>query len=110
MGSSDAPPAQRARSKAPDFSELFRSANGSRYSSRTGSGAGSSPSSSPSSGEKPAGTKASSRRSMLPFLGRKKTAEQTAVPALPTPSRKSVGNAAYSVTPVNTVRRSFGNG
>ncbi|KAF8558605.1 hypothetical protein OG21DRAFT_1078499 [Imleria badia] len=108
MGSSDTPPAQRVRSKASDFSELFRSANGSRHSSRTG--AGSSPSSSPAPGEKPASTKASSRRSMLPFLGRKKPAERTAVPAMPMP-RKSVGaNAAYPVTTVNTVRRSFGNG
>lgn len=110
MGGSDTPPAQRARSKAPDFSELFRSANGSRHSSRTGAGTGTSPSSSPLPGEKPASTKAPSRRSMLPFLGRKKPAEQTAVPAMPMP-RKSVGaNAAYPVTTVNTVRRSFGNG
>lgn len=109
MGSSDAPPAQRARSKATDFSELFRSANGPRHSSRTGAGTGSSPSSSPVPGGKPAGTKASSRRSMLPFLGRKKATEQIGIPALPL-SRKSVSSAAYPATPVNTVRRSFGNG
>jgi len=110
MGSSETPPAQRARTKASDFSELFRSANGSRHSPRTGAGTvGTSPSSSPLPGEKPAGTKGPSRRSMLPFLGRKKPVEQTAVPALPI-SRKSVSNAAYPITPVNTVRRSFGNG
>lgn len=110
MGSSDTPPAsaQRARTKAQDFSELFRSTHGSRQPSRTGPGTGSSPSSATSPGGKPGGTKAPSRRSMLPFLGRKKP-EQSAVPATLLP-RKSVGNAAYSVTPVNTVRRSFGNG
>lgn len=110
MGNLDAPPAsaQRVRTKAPDFSELFRSTHGSRHSSRTGAGTGSSPSSTPSPGEKAIGTKAPSRRSMLPFLGRKKP-EQSAVPATSLP-RKSVGHAAYSATPVNTVRRSFGNG
>lgn len=106
MGGSDTPPAQRARTKAPDFSELFRSTHGSRHASRTGAGIGSSPSSSP---EKAAATKAASRRSMLPFLGRKKTAEQSAVP-VPQLSRKSVSNVVHQVTTVNTVRRSFGNG
>ncbi|KAG9310216.1 hypothetical protein JVU11DRAFT_9861 [Chiua virens] len=109
-GSSDTSPAQRARTKAPDFTELFRSGHGSRHSSRTGAGTGSNPSSIPSPGEKSSGTKTSSRRSMLPFLGRKKPAEQTAAVPTAMTTRKSVGNAAYPVTPVNTVRRSFGNG
>lgn len=109
MGNTDTSSAQRARAKTPDFSELFRAAHGPRHASRTGAGTGSSPSSTPWQGEKVTVTKAASRRSMLPFLGRKKTVEQPSVPVPPL-SRKSVGNAAYPITPVNTVRRSFGNG
>lgn len=108
MGGSDTPPAQRARTKT-DFSELFRSTYGSRHASRAGAGTGSSPSSTSLQVEKSPVTKAPSRRSMLPFLGRKKPAEQSVVPTPPL-SRKSIGSPANSVIPVNTVRRSFGNG
>ncbi|KIJ16480.1 hypothetical protein PAXINDRAFT_168584 [Paxillus involutus ATCC 200175] len=91
------PSAQRARTKTSDLSEIFRSAHGSRHSAKPGVATLTSAS---ELTEKSAVTK--SRRSMLPFLGRKKPAEQPAAPA----TRKS----SNGPSPVNTVRRSFGNG
>ncbi|KIJ64748.1 hypothetical protein HYDPIDRAFT_28112 [Hydnomerulius pinastri MD-312] len=98
MSSSGIPPSQRARTKTSDLSEIFRSAHGSRHSSKAAAATGSSPTSVPV----PALPKP--RRSMLPFLGRKKPVEQSAGPS--TPPRKS----SNGPSPVNTVRRSFGNG
>ncbi|KAF9224970.1 hypothetical protein BS17DRAFT_59237 [Gyrodon lividus] len=100
MSSLGIPSGQRARTKTSDLSEIFRSAHGSRHSSRAGVSIGSSPTSAPVPTEKFAVTKP--RRSMLPFLGRKKPAEQPAAHA----ARKS----SNVPSPVNTVRRSFGNG
>ncbi|KAF9232629.1 hypothetical protein BU15DRAFT_67287 [Melanogaster broomeanus] len=98
------PSGQRARTKASDLSDIFRSAHGSRHSSKPGTVTGSSPTSAPVPADKPAVTKP--RRSMLPFLGRKKPAEQYPVqPAAASARKSSVGPS-----PVNTLRRSFGNG
>ncbi|KIK80716.1 hypothetical protein PAXRUDRAFT_157918 [Paxillus rubicundulus Ve08.2h10] len=93
------PSAQRARTKTSDLSEIFRSAHGSRHSSKPGVVTLTS-ASEPAEKSKSAVTKP--RRSMLPFLGRKKPTEQPAASA----ARKS----SNGPSPVNTIRRSFGNG
>lgn len=91
---------QRSRTKASDLTDLFRPTHGSRHASKNITAEPSS--STPSQPDK---TTSKSRRSMLPFLGRKKSAEQP----IAAPSRKSTTGAAPAGPP-STFRRSFGNG
>lgn len=88
---------QRPRVKTSDLADFFRSTHGSRHSPKN---AVVTEPGTPSSSEKSFTSK--SRRSMLPFLGRKKSAEQSVA----APARKST----VERPPANVARRSLGNG
>ncbi|KAL4071744.1 hypothetical protein J3A83DRAFT_2898319 [Scleroderma citrinum] len=92
---------QRPRTKASDLTDLFRSTHGSRHASKN---VAAEPGASTSSHPDKSANK--SRRSMLPFLGRKKSAEQP----ITVPPRKSTAGMPPVAPPSNTVRRSLGNG
>lgn len=87
----------RPRTKTSDLADFFRPTHGSRHSPKNVAAA---EPDTPSSSDKSFASK--SRRSMLPFLRRKKSAEHS--PAAP-PRKSTVEHL-----PANVVRRSLGNG
>ncbi|KAH7929013.1 hypothetical protein BV22DRAFT_161070 [Leucogyrophana mollusca] len=99
------PTPSRSRTKTSDLSEIFRSSHASRHTTKaTPPSSGSPPAS--SAQERPTSLP-KARRSMLPFLGRKKAAEQAVAPPLPSPRKMS--NASGIPGP-SALPKSFGNG
>ncbi|KAH7915924.1 hypothetical protein BJ138DRAFT_1140762 [Hygrophoropsis aurantiaca] len=97
------PTPSRSRTKTSDLSEIFRGSSTSRQNAKTISPTSGSPQAT-STHDRPISTP-KPRRSMLPFLGRKKAAEQVAPPALPSRSSSNASGIPGS----STLPRSFRN-